>query len=205
MTTRKIITGYICIAAMLLLSGCASDEKQKNGEPATPLIDERVQETETMPTNFRYEAGAASVFQTLESPDPIADDLKHESVIGYVYIQFNDQRWRPDLMDAGDTMVLYLPGDLKPEAEIRRKRRIGDLVSITADLLEPHHGFVSLTHEKNRTVGTIELYSEKRTFHIRYDRQNDMVYLAEVDPAKLDVLEGSPPLIPPLNDERQIN
>ncbi len=205
MKLQKMITGCICIAAMLLLSGCTSDERQRNGEPSTPPVDERLQETEIMPTNFRYEAGASAIFQTLESPDRIADDLTHESVIGYVYIQFSEQRWRPDLMDAGDTMMLYLPGDLKPVAEIRRKRTIGDLVSITADLLEPNHGMVSLTHEKNRIVGTIELYSEKRTFHIRYDRHNDMIYLAEVDPAKLDVLEGSPPLIPPLHDEPQIN
>ncbi|GEM_PF-776647 len=205
MNTCKVVVAWLCISAMLLLAACASDEKPGNGESATSPDDKQVEETVKMPPIFLYDAGPSSVFHTVEMPDSIAKDLKHKSVIGYVYIQFRDQMWRPGRMDAGDSIVVHLPDDLKLEAGVRRIRKIGDLVSITADVHEPHHGFVSLTQEKNRIVGTIEVYSENRTFHIRYDRHNDMLYLAEVDPAKLDIVPESPPLEPPFNDEGQFN
>ncbi len=196
---------YIIIPAMIFFFGCTSDKTPETNEAAAQPEYERAEDAVTMPETFWYEADPSSVFQTVGAPDTIAEDLRHESVMGYVYIQFNDHTWRLEELKPGDGITLHLPDDLLLEAEIRRVRRGESLVSVTADVREPHRGFVSVTHEKNRTVGMIEIYSEKRTFHIRYDGQNDMIYLAEVDPAKLDVPEGSPPLIPPDNGYNSID
>ena len=192
-----VMIKYIIIPAMIFLFSCTSDKTLEKDEAAAHPEYEQAEDAGTMPQAFWYDAEPSSVFQTVGAPDTIAEDLRHESVMGYVYILFNDHTWRPEELKPGHGIALHLPDDLLLEAEIRRVRGSESLVSVTADIREPHRGFVSVTHEKNRTVGMIELYSEKRTFHIRYDPQNNMIYLAEIDPAKLDVPEGSPPLIPP--------
>jgi hypothetical protein len=186
MYKRKFIIECIIISVALFLFGCTSGDKQV-----------KMKDAEIMPHAFRYVADPSSLFQTVDAPELISEDLNHESVIGYVYIQFNDRKWRIDGMNPGDVITLHLPYELILEAEISRKRVHEETASITADVRAPHRGFVSLTKENNRTVGTIDIYSEKQTFHIRYDRRNDMTYLAEVDPSKLDIQPGSPPLVPP--------
>jgi len=136
-----------------------------------------------------------SLFLPVENPDDIAENLMHESVLGYTYIKFNEHLWNPENLYTDDQLTLQLPDDIEVEATVLRVQQpLSSITSVTAQFTDTPEGTLTLNYESGRTIGDIKLQGEGRNFQIRYDSNAELHYLMEVNPSKLDTLPGAEPL-----------
>jgi hypothetical protein len=168
---------------MILFAGCNNGSTGENNIPAN-----------------NAETAVRSIFQPVEAPDQISRHLDHESVITYHYVEIVENDWNPGHLREGDVFSIRLEEGLVIDATVHRIQTPMDgITSIHARSATAPRADILLTMESSRLTGNITIHSEGRQFHIRYDRNAALHYLAEVDPRKLDTMEGSEPLIPDNN------
>lgn len=190
---------FLFIISILLISACdrkptgIETDDLKVREPITNNGSEL--DMQDLPKLFHYEAVTQSLFSPVVNPDTIAENLKHESVLGFTYIRFNERLWHPEFMDRDDLLVLHLPDDIYLQVTVLRVQQpLGEITTVTAQFNDSLTGTVTLNHENGRTIGDIDITSENRKFQIRYDSNVNLHYLMEVDPSNLDNLPGAEPL-----------
>ena len=170
---------FACLI-MIFIVGCGNDSSEENNISATKTVDSH-----------------RSIFQPIESPGKISRHLDHESVINYQYVEIVENEWDPGQLSEGDIFSINLEEGLVLEATVHRiQTPFEGIKSIHARSATSPRADILLTIEQSRITGNITIHSEGRHFHIRYDRNAALHYLAEVDPRKLDILEGSEPLLP---------
>ena len=131
--------------------------------------------------------------RTIE-PEQLPRELSHESVIAYRLVDSNVELQPLKELQQGDTIKITLTEGLVVEAQIVRNReQVTGITGITAEIVDPHSGFLSLTVQNGIVTGNIDLLSEKKLFHLRYDRETDQHYMAKIDRDKLDVIPESEP------------
>lgn len=129
-----------------------------------------------------------------KSPEHVDD----ESVIKFTFVEPAKNFEEIKSFDSGQIIYFSLDEDLSISAELNRNQAIGtDIRSLTASILDPYNGVITLSVHNTHISGNIDLVSENRLFHLRYDSLNQLHYLAEIDRSKLDVQEGAEPLETP--------
>jgi len=183
------MAGSVLILSLLLLGISCAD----NGERTEQATDRDVAEVAV----FDMDRNESSLFLPSErtiDPEQLPRELGHESVIAYRLVDSNDEL--PSLKDlqTGDKVKLTLTNGLVVEAQIVRNReQVTGIAGITAEILEPHNGFISFTVQNGIITGNIDLLSENKLFHLRYDRENDQHFIANIDREKLDIVPESEP------------
>lgn len=123
------------------------------------------------------------------------EHLDRESVISFIFVQPSDSIQVMRRYEQGRIVELSLDENLSLSARINRNQAMGEIIrNISASILAPYDGVITLSLEEDRMTGNIDLVSENRLFHLRYDSFSELHYLAEIDRSKLDVIEGSDPL-----------
>lgn len=182
--TKFILTVLVLSFSFFSITSCAGEEEGAEAE-------------EIEATVFDMEHDSDSILLPYSADEPEARlprELQHVSIIAYRYVNLNEELPRLSELSSGDTFTLSLADELKVEASIVRSgEQVPGVRSITAEVQDPHRGFISLTAQDDRLTGNIDLLSVNRLFHLRYDRLNEMHYLAEIDRDKMDIMPGSPP------------
>jgi len=137
-------------------------------------------------------------------PNPASDSaatepggMDREAVLSYVYVAPSDSLRALRQYREGEVITLSLDQDLSIAARINRNQAFGEQIrNLTATILDPHEGVVTLSIDRESMTGNIDLVSENRLFHIRYDSLSGTHYVAEIDRDKLDVIEGSQAIEP---------
>lgn len=128
------------------------------------------------------------------------EHVDDESVMKFTFVEPAISYEEIKSFDSGQIIHFSLDEDLSISAELNRNQAIGtDIRSLTASILDPYNGVITLSVHTNRLSGNIDLVSENRLFHLRYDSLNQLHYLAEIDRSKLDVQESAEPLETPGN------
>ena len=184
----KVAISILFLSLLLLAVSCAD-----NGESTEEATDRDVAEVEV----FDMDRNESSLFlpseRTIE-PEQLPRELAHESVIAYRLVDNNEDLPSLKGLQRGDKVELTLTNGLVVEAQIVRNReQVTGIAGITAEIQAPHNGFISLTVQNGIIIGNIDLLSERKLFHLRYDRENDQHYLAEIDREKMDIIPGSAP------------
>jgi len=123
------------------------------------------------------------------------EHLGRESAKSFIFVQSTDSISVMREYERGRVVKLSLDEDLEISARINRNQAMGERIrNLTATILDPYEGVITLALEEDRMTGNIDLVSENRLFHLRYDSLSGLHYLAEIDRAKLDVIEGDGPL-----------
>jgi len=170
---------FACLI-MICLVGCSDDSSEENNISAN-----------------HAEETLRSIFQPVESPDQISRHLDHESVIKYQYVEIVENEWKPEQLREGDVFSINLEEGLVLDATVHRiQTPMEGIKSIHARSATAPRADILLAIEQSRITGNITIHSEGRHFHIRYDRNTALHYLAEVDPRKLDIKEESEPPVP---------
>lgn len=135
--------------------------------------------------------------QTSDSAAAEPAGMDGEAVLSYVYVEPSDSLAALRQYREGEVITLSLDQDLSISARINRNQAVGEHIrNLTASILDPHEGAVTLSIDRKSMTGNIDLLSENRLFHIRYDSLSGTHYVAEIDRDKLDVIEGSPAIEP---------
>lgn len=123
------------------------------------------------------------------------EHLGRESAMSFIFVQPTDSISVMREYEQGRVVRLSLDEDLEISARINRNQAMGERIrNLTASILDPYEGVITLALEESRMTGNIDLVSENRLFHLRYDSLSGLHYLAEIDREKLDVVEGDDPL-----------
>ncbi len=197
---KNIVT--LCISLLLFPLLIACDNNLLSGtDPDTPEVKEPIRgegiDLSELGTTeiFEYAAQANSLFLPTEIPAVVSENLVHESVIGFTYLEFNDTAWNLDGLQMNDQISLDLPDDIRIEATVlRQQETLPSVTAVTAQLNDPHEGTVTLTQVGQKTISDIKLESENRHFQVRYDPNDGSHYLMEIDPAQSATLPGAQPL-----------
>lgn len=192
----------LCISLLLLPMLIACDNDLLSGTDANPpqvkepIRGEGVDLSEVGTSEiFEYEAEANSIFLPTDIPAVVSENLVHESVIGFTYLEFNDTVWNLDGLQVNDQIYLNLPDDIRIEATVlRQQETLPSVTAVTAQLNDPYEGTVTLTQVGQKTISDIKLENENRHFQVRYDSNAGSHYLMEIDPAQSASLPGAEPL-----------
>jgi len=123
------------------------------------------------------------------------DHVDPDAVRAFIFVQPNDSLDQIRQYERGRIVEFSLDEDLIISAKINRNQAMGQRIrNLTATIQEPYNGVITLSVDGNSMTGNIDLVSENRLFHLRYDSLSDLHYLAEIDREKLDVIEGDGPL-----------
>lgn len=123
------------------------------------------------------------------------EHLDRETVRSFIFVQSTDSISVMRDYQQGRLFRLSLDEDLQITAQINRNQAMGERIrNLSASIMDPYEGVVTLAIEEDRMTGNIDLVSENRLFHLRYDSLSGLHYLAEIDREKLDVIEGDDPL-----------
>ncbi|NBC27513.1 MAG: hypothetical protein GVY08_11675 [Bacteroidetes bacterium] len=135
--------------------------------------------------------------QTSDSAAAEPAGMDRQAVLSYVYVEPSDSLGALRQYREGEVITLSLDQDLSISARINRNQALGEHIrNLTASILDPHEGAVTLSIDRKSMTGNIDLLSENRLFHIRYDSLSGTHYVAEIDRNKLDVIEGSEAIEP---------
>lgn len=184
-----------CLTLFYLISGflfwsCASDREnpsmQTEGDEQT-----MVPRLMMKPADSLFFTPVGHLTDGYQSPE----HLDHNAALSFIFVEPADSWSSIRNYSTGATLDFSLDDDLTISARINRNQAIGERIrNLTATILEPHDGVVTLSVNEDTMTGNIDLVSENRLFHIRYDSRNGLHYLAEIDRSKLDVQQGSEPL-----------
>lgn len=123
------------------------------------------------------------------------EHLNQNAALAFIFVEPADSWSSIRNYSTGDTLDFSLDDDLTISARINRNQAMGERIrNLTATILAPYEGFITLSVNEETMTGNIDLVSENRLFHIRYDSRSGLHYLAEIDRSKLDVQQGSEPL-----------
>ncbi len=123
------------------------------------------------------------------------EHLDRETVRSFIFVQPTDSISVMREYQQGRLFRISLDEDLQITAQINRNQAMGERIrNLSASIMDPYEGVVTLALEEDRMTGNIDLVSENRLFHLRYDSLSGLHYLAEIDREKLDVIEGDDPL-----------
>jgi len=123
------------------------------------------------------------------------EHLDREAARSFIFVQTTDSINVMREYEEGRVLKLSLDEDLEISARINRNQAMGERIrNLTASILDPYEGVITLALEEDRMTGNIDLVSENRLFHLRFDSLSGLHYLAEIDREKLDVIEGEDPL-----------
>lgn len=182
---------WMCLTISIVLAGCNGETNRDQAGENESGISGNV---EQKPEKLHLSAGAESIIKPADTPAAISPEFD-EAVAGFRYVRLDTSVWKPGVISAGDTFAISLPGNLMLNATVSRVQRpFENIISIIARTDGDYRADITLTVENGRTSGNIAVYSEGKTFHLRYDREAELHYLAEIDPEKLDIMEGSEPL-----------
>jgi hypothetical protein len=152
----------------------------------------------TGPAHLPIQAGDSLLFSPVASPDrelSLPGDISDSLVVAFSFIEPAVSLSDISSYSGGELVHLSLDENLTITARIDRNQPVGDTIrTITGTILEPHTGNIMLTVNRDMLSGTIDVLSPNRLFYIRYDRESAMHYLAEINRARLDIQENSPPL-----------
>lgn len=105
----------------------------------------------------------------------------------------------PDGIAKGDKLVLNLFPDAAYEATIDRvSTNVQGTVTVRGRLRNHPFGHVLISTTGDRSLASISVPELDVEYTIVYDPDSRMHYLSENDPAKMDKLEESPAVMPPL-------
>lgn len=182
--TKFILTVLVLSFSIISVTSCAGEEEGAEAE-----------EVETAVFDMEHNSDSILLPHTNEEPDArLPRELQHRSVIAYRYVNLNEELPPISELTAGDTFTLALADELIVEASlVRSGEQVPGIRGITAEVRDPHRGFISFTAQDGRLTGNIDLLSVNRLFHLRYDRLNGMHYLAEIDRDEMDIMPESPP------------
>ncbi|REL24162.1 hypothetical protein DYD21_19475 [Rhodohalobacter sp. SW132] len=123
------------------------------------------------------------------------EHIDRDAVRSFIFVQPNDSLDQIRQYESGRVVELSLDEDLRISARINRNQAMGQRIrNLSATIQEPYEGVITLSVDSTRITGNIDLVSENRLFHLRYDSLSDLHYLAEIDREKLDVMDGDGPL-----------
>lgn len=190
MKQLSIYLTALCFVTALLFSGCGDNQQQSSAQTENQEISElprlMIQISDSL---FFTPAGhLTDGYQTPEH-------LDRGAVQSFIFVEPTNEWSTIRNYQSGSVLNFSLDKDLTIAARINRNQSVGEEIrNLTASILEPHEGVVTLSVEKERLTGNIDLVSSNRLFHIRYDSLSGKHYIAEIDREKLDVQEGSQPL-----------
>jgi len=127
----------------------------------------------------------------------ISESLKDNKVIAYRYVTPNIPIDKIVNLEKDSRFKISLARDLVVTAKVQRIQEILELTSLSATVLSPAEGHVTLTVENKNLRGSVTLYNPSRYFQIRYHSDAEAHYIAELDWKKMDILPGSLPVNPP--------
>lgn len=123
------------------------------------------------------------------------EHLDQNAALSFIFVEPVDSWSSIRNYSAGSILHFSLDEDLTISARINRNQAIGERIrNLTTTILAPYDGVVTLSVNEETMTGNIDLVSENRLFHVRYDSLSGLHYLAEIDRSKLDVQQGSEPL-----------
>lgn len=173
----------------MLIGGCDNAREQ----PSTPSQSDEI----SRPAQLTIQTGDSLLFTQAQSS---VEKLNQpgtggrDPIIAYSYVEPSQALSTIKSFQPGTLIHLSLDENLIVTARINRNQAIGDeITTLTGPLLNPHSGNIILSIDQQKVSGSIDLLIENRLFYIRYDRENSLHYIAEIDRSKLDILEGSEP------------
>jgi len=187
----KQVSFYAAVLCLtLFLNSCG-----ENSDTSQP--EESLEDLSAIPT-LELRQGDNDLLTQANQPrneDIRPENMDLNSVLSYVFVEPADSLSVMRQYQKGDMIHLSLGGELNISAQINRNQESGENIrNLSAAIQEPHSGVVTISVGQNSMTGNIDLASENRLFHIRYDSVSGKHYLAEIDREKLDVMEGSEPL-----------
>lgn len=186
---KQIYFSLFIIFGLILMVSC-------NGEPEAGDVEVMQDTTEVprlmmQPGNEFLLTPIGHLTEEYRTPE----HLDRESVRSFIFVQSTDSISVMREYEQGRIVQLSLDEDLEISARINRNQAMGERIrNLTASILDPYEGVITLALEEDRMTGNIDLVSENRLFHLRYDSLSGLHYLAEIDREKLDVVEGDDPL-----------
>lgn len=170
--------------------GCGNDRKnasiQTDGDEQTMLPRLMMQ-----PADSVFFTPVGHLTDGYQSPE----HLDHNAALSFIFVEPADSLSSIRGYSTGSILHFSLDDDLTISARINRNQAIGERIrNLTATILDPYDGVVTLSVNEETMTGNIDLVSENRLFHVRYDSLSGLHYLAEIDRSKLDVQKGSEPL-----------
>lgn len=188
---RLLQTVLICGFVFLAFScGDETDRRVADSEVAADDLSE-IPRLNMQPGNGFLLTPVGHLTEDYETPDHI----DKEALRSFIFVQPGDSLNAVRQFDRGHIVEFSLDEDLTISARINRNQAMGQRIrNLTASILEPYGGVVTLSIDQDRMTGNIDLVSENRLFHLRYDSLSGLHYLAEIDRSRLDVQEGADPL-----------
>ncbi|NBC26999.1 MAG: hypothetical protein GVY08_09065 [Bacteroidetes bacterium] len=190
---KKTIRLVFALSITVLLYSCSESQEEN--------VDQDPDSSVRTPT-LAMQTGVDNLLmpvpnQTSDSAAAEPAGMDREAVLSYVYVEPSDSLGALRQYRKGEVITLSLDQDLSISARINRNQALGEHIrNLTASILDPHEGAVTLSIDRKSMTGTIDLLSENRLFHIRYDSLSGTHYVAEIDRDKLDVIEGSEAIEP---------
>ncbi|MGM0460207.1 MAG: hypothetical protein ACQERO_12750 [Bacteroidota bacterium] len=180
----------LLLPVMILWVGCSGREGEQETETPAGEIAEfprlMIQPGDTL--FFRPIGHITDGYQTPRH-------LEKEAVHSFIFVEPADSISNIRNYESGKTLNFSLGEDLMISAKINRNQAIGERIrNLTATVKEPYEGVVTLSVNDTTITGNIDLVSQNRLFHIRYDSISGLHYVADIDRSKLDVMQGSDPL-----------
>ncbi len=111
-------------------------------------------------------------------------------------VRINPKLFEPDRLRRGDTLLLNLFEDLELTGEVTRTGEYAGVQTVTGRFGDQQGDF-TFSMEQGRLLGSVRMPPESRYVMIRYWQEEGVHLVIEVDPERLDVLPGAPPLTPP--------
>ena len=189
---KKLLIIALISGFVLLAFSCG--EETGNGEAVGEIAAEDLSEIPRLnmqPGNNFLLTPVGHLTDDYETPDHI----DKEALRSFIFVQPGDSLNAVRQFESGRIVEFSLDENLAISARINRNQAMGQRTrNLTASILEPYAGVVTLSIDQDRMTGNIDLVSENRLFHLRYDSLSGLHYLAEIDRSRLDVLEGEDPL-----------
>ncbi len=189
---NRLLAIVLIIGFVLLAFSCG--EESGSGEAVSEITAEDLSEIPRLniqPGENYLLTPVGHLTEEYETPDHI----DKEALRSFIFVQPGDSLNAVRQFESGRIVEFSLDQDLTITARINRNQAMGQRIrNLTASILEPHAGVVTLSIDQDRMTGNIDLVSENRLFHLRYDSLSGLHYLAEIDRSRLDVQEGDDPL-----------
>jgi hypothetical protein len=175
-----------------LIGGCGNGGDQ-------PSMDTETENDEIsgLP-QLMIQSGDSLLFNQIQPAEDmlqLPDTLDKASILAYSFIAPSQSLSTIRAYQPGTILHFSLDENLLISARVNRNQSVGEQIrTLTGPLLDPYTGNIMLSVDSNSIYGTIELLTQNRLFYIRYDRINNLHFLAEIDRSTLDYQDGSEPL-----------
>lgn len=190
---KKSYRIYFCLPLLILwfAYGCTGDAppEQETEPPVEELAD--LPRLMVQPADSLLFQPVGHITEGYRTPRHLDRDAAHS----FIFVEPTDSISTIRNYGQGDVLSFSLGEDLLISAIINRSQAIGERIrNLTATVEEPYDGVVTLSVSDTTITGNIDLVSQNRLFHIRYDSLSGLHYIADIDRSKLDVSDGSDPL-----------